>query len=54
MDKIYHSCSIGYSDGSRIIIKKYEICIIPTAKCFCKDPHDVINTIETRCQTEKQ
>ena len=54
MDKIYHGFSIGYSDGSNIIIKKDENCIIPTAKCFWKDPHDVINIIKTRSQTEKQ
>ena len=54
MDKIYHGFSIGYSDGSNIIIKKDENCIIPTAKCFWKDPHDVINIVKTRSQTEKQ
>ena len=54
MDKIYHFYAKGYLDESRVFIKKDEKCLIPTADCFWKDPHGIINTIKTRTQTEKQ
>ena len=34
--------------------KKDEKCLIPTSNCFCKDPHDTINSVKTCPQTEKQ
>ena len=54
MDKICYGCTKGYLDGLHVVIKKDEKCLIPTANCFWKDPHDTINTIKTRSQTEKQ
>ena len=54
MDKIYHDCTKGYLDASYVVIKKDEKCLIPTANCFWKDQHDVINTVKTCSQTEKQ
>ena len=54
MDEIYHGCAKGYKDGSHVLIKKDRKCLIPTADCFWKDPHDVINYIKTHSQTEKQ
>ena len=54
MDKIYYGCTKGYLDGLHVVIKKDEKCLIPTANCFWKDPHDTINTIKTCSQTEKQ
>ena len=44
----------GYKDGSHVLIKKDKKGLIPTTNCFWKDPHDVINCIKTRSQTEKQ
>ena len=44
----------GYKDGSHVLIKKDKKCLIPTTDCFWKDPHDVINCVKTRSQTEKQ
>ena len=54
MDEIYHGCPKRYKDGLHVLIKKDEKCLIPTTDCFWKDPHDVINCIKTRSQTEKQ
>ena len=54
MNKIYHGCAKGYLDGSHVVIKKDEKSLIPTAHCFWKDTHDVINTIKAGSQTEKQ
>ena len=54
MDKIYHGCTMGYLDRSHVILKKDENCLTPTADYFWKDPHDVINSVKTRSQTEKQ
>ena len=44
----------GYKDGSHVLIKKDKKCLILTTNCFWKDPHDVINCVKTRSQTEKQ
>ena len=54
MDKIYHGCAIGYLDGLHVVIKKDEKCLIPTADCFWKDLHDVINAVKRCSQTKKQ
>ena len=54
MGKIYYGCAKGYLDGSHVVIKKEEKCLIPTADCFWKDLHDVINTMKTCSQIEKQ
>ena len=43
MDEIYLGCAKGYKDGSHVLIKKDEKCLIPASDCFWKDPHDVIN-----------
>ena len=44
MDEIYHDCAKGYKDVSHVLIKKDEKCLIPTADCSLKYPHDVIST----------
>ena len=54
MDQIYHGCAKEYKDGSQLLIKKDEKCVIGAADCFWKDPHDVINCLKTCSQTEKQ
>ena len=54
MDEIYHGCPQGYKVGLQVLTKKDEKCLIPTADCFWKDPHDVINCVKRRLQTEKQ
>ena len=36
------------------LYKKDEKCVIPTADCLWKDPHDVINCIKTCSKAEKQ
>ena len=54
MDEIYHGCAKRYKDGSHVLIKKDEKCLIPTTDCFWKDPHDLINCLKTHSQTEKQ
>ena len=54
MDKIYYGCTKGYLDGLHVVIKKDEKCLIPTTVSFWKDSPNVINTVKTRSQTEKQ
>ena len=54
MDEIYHDCEKRHKDGSYVLIKKDEKCLIPTANCFWKDPHDVINCVKKQSQIEKQ
>ena len=54
MDEIYHDCAKRNKDGSHVLIKKDEKCLIRTTGCFWKDPHDVINCVKTYSQTEKQ
>ena len=54
MDKIYHGCGKGHVDGSHSLMKKGKTCLALTANCFWKDPHDVINSVKTHSQTEKQ
>ena len=54
MYKIYHGCDIGHPDGSSVVIGEDEECLTPTADCFWKDSQDVINSVKTRSQTEKQ
>ena len=51
MDKDYHSC--GHVDGSHFLVKKGKKCLAATANCFWRDPHDVINTVKIRSETEK-
>ena len=47
MNKLYHGCAKGYLDGSHLVIKKDEKCLIP-------DTHNVINTLKAGSQIEKQ
>ena len=47
MDKIHYGCTKGYLDGLHVVIKKDEKCLIPSADCFWKDFHDLINTVKT-------
>ena len=54
MDEIYHGCAKGYKDGSHVLIKKDEKCLIPTTDCFWKDPYGVINYVKRCSQTQKQ
>lgn len=54
MNRIYHGCAIGYLDGSHVIIKKDKNWLIPTADCFWKDPQDIINSVKSHSQTEKE
>ena len=54
MDRIYHGCGLKYSNGANTIIGGNEKCLIPTKKCFWKDPRDVINTVNARWQLKKQ
>ena len=37
-----------------LFLKNNENSLTPTADCFLKDPHYVINSVKTRSQTEKQ
>ena len=41
---MYHDCAKGYKDVSHVLIEKHEKCLIPTADCSLKYPHDVIST----------
>lgn len=50
----YHGCATRYSDGTNEIIEKGEKCLIPTNKCFWKDPIDVLNAVITRFQLLNQ
>ena len=42
MDEIYHGCAKGYKDGSHVLIKKDEKCLILTVDYFWKNTHNVI------------
>ena len=54
MDCIYHGCFPKNTDGMNKIIAKGDKCLVPTNKCFWKDPSDVKNRVETRSQTENK
>ena len=44
MDEIYsiYRCAKGYKDGSHVLIKKDEKCLILTVDYFWKNTHNVI------------
>ena len=54
MDKIYHGCRKRHPDGSHVVRGKDSNYFIPTTDSFWKGPHDIINAVKTRSQTEKQ
>ena len=54
MGEIHHGCAKGYKDGSHVLIKKDEKCLLPTADYFWKDPYNVINYVKACPQIEKQ
>ena len=41
MAKIYHGCMTKNADGSNRIIGPAQKCLVPTDKCFWKDPEDI-------------
>ena len=47
-------CGLKYSNGANVIISRNEKYLIPTNKCFWKDPKDIINAVKTRSQLKKQ
>ena len=55
MEKIYHGCMTKNADGTNKIIGPGEKCLIPTDKCFWKDPRDIKKgEVKTRNCTKKE
>ena len=55
MEKIYHGCMAKNADGTNKIIGPGEKCLIPTDKCFWKDPRDIKKSkVKTRSCTKKE
>ena len=56
MDEIYsiYCCAKGYKDGSHVLIKKDEKCLILTVDYFWKDTRNVTNCVKTCSQIKKQ
>ena len=50
MDCVYHGFALNHTNSTNVIIGSNEKCLIPTNKCFWKDPNDVINAVRTRSQ----
>ena len=44
----YHGCGMYHLDGSNILIRKGQSCILPTKKCFWKRPNYINKKIYTR------
>ena len=54
MEKIYHGCMAKNADGTNKIIGPGEKCLIPTDKCFWKDPRGIKKgKVKTRSCTKK-
>ena len=55
MKKIHHVCMAKNADGTNKIIGPGEKCLIPTEKCFWKDPRDIKKgKVKTRSCTKKE
>ena len=51
---VYHGCFTKNADGTSKLIGPGQKCLIPTAKCFLKDPEDVRSGVKTRSQLKNQ
>ena len=55
MAKTYHGCMTKNADGSNRLIGPSKKCLVPTDKCFRKDPEDIeIQGVKTRSLTKKE
>ena len=53
MDQIYHGCMTKNVDGTNKLIVPGKKCLVPTEKCFWKDPRDIKNRkVKTRSRTK--
>ena len=53
MERVYHGCAYVNGDGTRKLIAEGHSCLVPTNKCFWKDPSDVATHVKTRLVTKK-
>ena len=51
---VYHGCSKRNIDGTNRLIKKGDVCSKPANIPFCMSAQDVINSVKTRSQEQKQ
>ena len=51
---VYHGCSKRNIDGTNRLIKKGDVCSKPINIPFCMCAQDVINSVKTRSQEQKQ
>ena len=55
MAQIYYGCMTKNADGANKIMSPGEKCLVPTDKCFWKDPQDIKNCgVQTRSRTKKE
>ena len=54
MDWLYHGCILKNTDWTNKIIDAGENYLVPTGKCFWKDPSDVKHKVKTRFQTKNE
>ena len=55
MAQIYHGCMTKNANGTNKIIGPAEKCLVPTDKCFWKDPQDIKNCgVKTRSHIMKE
>ena len=55
MGQIYHGCMTKNVDGTNKLIGPGEKCLVPTGKCFWKDPRDIKKCkVKTRSCTRKE
>ena len=54
MDQIFHGCVYANADGTHKLIAEGDRCLVPTNRCFWKDPSDVAARVKTRSMTKKE
>ena len=51
---LFHGCTYANFDGTRKLINASHKCLVPTNKCFWKDPCDITTQIKTRSMTKEE
>ena len=54
MDLIYHGCVYANADGTYKLIAEGDRRLVPTNRCFWKDPSDVATRVKTRSMTKRE
>ena len=52
--RLYRGCSAVYKDGTRMLIRKGQDCVLSTNYPFCKLPEDIESKIETRLMLKRK